>query len=278
MSPVTKSQILDLLSESAKEAAELYSDNPLDNKGRPVTPQLVRDIGSNPHYVDIVKIVLEESAGNKILDVGIAYGLYDVALKRILNVDIYGIDHPVNLKSYCRYPVEKGIPVAACDVQVQSLPYPDDFFDTVIASEIVEHLLMSPLVFFSKLHRVLKPSGKLIITTPNFASLLNIIQLMRGNNPCGAFPDAEPEKGQKILDLRVHPREYTPKEIASSLAGAGFRVSEIQTIHQTVGSATNWRFKLFNVFKRLTPNHREKIVALGVKQDPHIPVQKSLSH
>jgi hypothetical protein len=51
MPQINNGQILQLLAESAKEAADLYSDNPLDYKGRPVTPQLVRDIASNPHFL-----------------------------------------------------------------------------------------------------------------------------------------------------------------------------------------------------------------------------------
>ncbi len=45
------------------------------------------------------------------------------------------------------------------------LPFIDDSFDLVIASEIIEHVL-DPHKFVHELFRVVKPNGKLIITTP----------------------------------------------------------------------------------------------------------------
>ena len=277
MSLVKKSQILNFLAESAREASELYSDNPLDYKGHPVTPDLVQAMGNHLHYADMAKIVLENYTGEKILDVGIAYGFYGVVIKRILDVDIYGVDHPANLNSYCRYPVHKGIQVESCDLHFEDLPYPENCFDTVIASEIIEHLLISPKAFFKKLYVVLKPGGKFIITTPNFASLVNVIQIIRCVNPAASFPDDGAKNGQQILDQRVHPREYTVKEIASALEDTGFIISKIQTIREKVETNTSWRLKLLYLLMGLTPKHREKIIAVGTKQAAHFPADNNSS-
>lgn len=46
-----------------------------------------------------------------------------------------------------------------------SLPFRDNSFDCIIASEVMEHVI-SPGEFIRELTRVLKPSGKLIISTP----------------------------------------------------------------------------------------------------------------
>jgi 2-polyprenyl-3-methyl-5-hydroxy-6-metoxy-1,4-benzoquinol methylase len=50
------------------------------------------------------------------------------------------------------------------------LPYnfKDSFADTIIAGELIEHL-ENPLGFLNECHRILKPGGVLIITTPNFS-------------------------------------------------------------------------------------------------------------
>jgi len=46
-----------------------------------------------------------------------------------------------------------------------TLPFKDNTFDCIVASEIIEHVV-SPADFVKELLRVLKPSGKLIISTP----------------------------------------------------------------------------------------------------------------
>ena len=54
---------------------------------------------------------------------------------------------------------------AAVTADVYNLPFGENTFDCIAASEIMEHLC-DPLLFVQKLIYVLKPGGKLIVTTP----------------------------------------------------------------------------------------------------------------
>lgn len=52
------------------------------------------------------------------------------------------------------------------DVVTSKLPFDDNMFDVVLALDIVEHLTRDDLVF-DEIARVLKPGGRVLITTPN---------------------------------------------------------------------------------------------------------------
>jgi len=264
---INKNELFQILKRVASEAASLYSDHPLDYKGRVVTPQGVVETGLHPNNADIVEATVGNTFGERIriLDVGVAYGIYDVVLKRMFGFEVYGIDHPANMNSYCRYPIQQGIQILPCDPIYEKLPYADETFDTIIASEVVEHLLISPKVLFSKIYPLVKPGGKLIVTTPNFASLHNITLVIRGFNPAGQFPDKDFLNRKEIIDPRVHPREYTVREIEEALLDSGFKIFSIQTKTNNTTNGCSWKLKFLQFLTKFTPKHKERIVAIGVR-------------
>lgn len=67
--------------------------------------------------------------------------------------------------------------VAACPVE-------DNFFDAIIAGDLIEHLVDTD-VFLEELYRVLRPGGYLLITTPNLAWWWSRIRLLMGKVPGG---------------------------------------------------------------------------------------------
>ncbi len=87
----------------------------------------------------------------------------------------------------------------------------------MIFAEIVEHLLNDPCKVFREIRRVLKPSGTLILTTPNAARLENVTRLIGGDNIYDLYSGYGP--------YGRHNREYTCGELDRLLRFEGFAPS-----------------------------------------------------
>jgi ubiquinone/menaquinone biosynthesis C-methylase UbiE len=77
----------------------------------------------------------------------------------VVSMDI-SVRNPMQAQQ--RYPFDNHATLSA---DVYALPFATASFDCIIASEVIEHT-PDPKLFITSLLRVLKPSGRLIITTP----------------------------------------------------------------------------------------------------------------
>jgi SAM-dependent methyltransferase len=68
------------------------------------------------------------------------------------------------------------------NMEEEPFPYDDGSFDVVLFCEIIEHLLMDPLHALAEINRVLRPDGRLVVTTPNVARLGNVLAMSSGGN------------------------------------------------------------------------------------------------
>jgi 2-polyprenyl-3-methyl-5-hydroxy-6-metoxy-1,4-benzoquinol methylase len=115
---------------------------------------------------------LLDSNPENILDIGCNNGLLLSLLDQ--GIKKYGIDlleQPQLLENtidYMKHDVSTG------------LPYADDTFDVVNSSEVIEHL-METENFLQECYRVLKPGGRIVISTPNLHYWRNIIEWLKGN-------------------------------------------------------------------------------------------------
>lgn len=115
----------------------------------------------------------------KVLDVGCFNGFFMEKIKLDSpNLEVQGVDASSVAVKTCQV---KGLNVIECDVE-NVLPFPDDYFDTVVAVELIEHLADTDS-FLKEVKRVLKKDGYLILATPNFFSLARRIMTLFGVNP-----------------------------------------------------------------------------------------------
>lgn len=107
----------------------------------------------------------------------------------------------------------------------ESFPYPDESFDLVLFTEILEHLAYDPVHTMSELNRIIAPGGWLLLSTPNCASTKSFLKILLGRNP-NFYPAYNK---QRTLDR--HNREYTPGEVRQLLSVTGFTTRQFNTVN-----------------------------------------------
>ncbi len=110
----------------------------------------------------------------------------------------------------------------------KTLPFKDNTFDAVIMNEVFEHLNTNLISVVNEIKRVLKPNGKVFISTPNLRSLVGIKNfLVKGKaySCCGEIYE-EYEKIGKYGHMG-HVREYTPQELITFLNKLNFDIYKL---------------------------------------------------
>ena len=102
------------------------------------------------------------------------------------------------------------------NIEEDRFPYEDGTFDVVLFCEIIEHLLMDPVRVLAEIHRVLRPGGTLVLTTPNVCRLANVEAMVKGANIYDPYSGFGP--------YGRHNREFTRHELHQLLGFAGFDV------------------------------------------------------
>lgn len=105
------------------------------------------------------------------------------------------------------------------NVETDRFPYPDDHFDVALFCEILEHLPNDPIHTLCELHRVLRPGGVLVLTTPNATRRENLVRMLRGDNVY--------EQLSGYGTYGRHNREYTVAELEALLDGCGWDVEQV---------------------------------------------------
>jgi SAM-dependent methyltransferase len=106
------------------------------------------------------------------------------------------------------------------NVEKDAFPYANDRFDLVLFCEILEHLPTDPTQALYEIHRVLKPGGCVLLTTPNVLAWPNLWRLAVGQNTYDQYC------GYGVYGRHNH--EYTSSEVIQLLQGCGFEIVSVR--------------------------------------------------
>lgn len=121
----------------------------------------------DPAYKRRAAVILgsiDEKKDRRLLEVGCGRGFYVNTIGRLFpKLKIWGVD--LN-NDYLKKADKLDGKVKLIRADVSKLPFEDNYFDKVIASEILEHVEDDSKAL-REIFRVLRPGGRLIVTVPN---------------------------------------------------------------------------------------------------------------
>ncbi|MEM2103117.1 MAG: class I SAM-dependent methyltransferase [Candidatus Bathyarchaeia archaeon] len=159
-----------------------------------------------------------------------------------------------------RQALRKGKPQQRILTDACNLPFPDQCVDTVSCFEIIEHL-QEPHQLMREIARVLKPNGKLLVSTPNqqslFLKIQNTVHLPR-------FHDWR--------YVETHYQTFTPQTLDSLLKQYGFVITKkIRSIAFPPFKITKKSnvYKVLRVLSKVVPeDSQELLIRLAMKTKP----------
>ncbi len=129
-----------------------------------------------PWYTKAIEL-LPDITKLKVLELGSGHG----ELAKILKPQARFLTLTDHSQLYVNKLKAKGFKAIKADFN-QKLPFKSNSFDLIISLEVIEHLVQAEQ-FLSEINRILKPKGRLIISTPNIAWWGYRLFVLLGNPP-----------------------------------------------------------------------------------------------
>lgn len=158
-----------------------------------------------------------------VLDLGCGQGVLLEALASHLSAGV----HLVGVDAVSRPDGAQWTGVTA-DI-ASRLPFADNSFDAVVAGEIIEHV-PHPDLMLREIRRILTPSGRLVLSTPNMVSWANRVLVPLGIQPLFTETSSEVHLGRRWRALgqgnqvQGHLKVFSHRALQQILHRCGFTV------------------------------------------------------
>jgi len=154
---------------------------------------------------DMFVSLLSNNGYEKILDVGCGKGYFSyVTVKNVPVSNCYGVDIYNDFRQEEIKPFVKKISYK--QLKSKQFPFPSNLIDLVFSMDVIEHV-EDDYMFLSEQIRVCKSGGQIIIGTPNYWRLANILLKLFGKLH---FPR---KIGEDTYGASIHIREYSKTDL-----------------------------------------------------------------
>jgi ubiquinone/menaquinone biosynthesis C-methylase UbiE len=167
--------------------------------------------------------------GLSVLDLGCGWA-YGTHWARAIGCRVAGVDLGLDQLVWARRTLPDAAALRLVQANAKTLPFRDASFDRAISVEMLEHVFRPDRAqVLSEIARVVKPGGRIAISTPNPSSPIERVKTLavrwpalRRSLPSSCFPEAADEAAA------YHPYKYhhplTLAELVRGLTRAGFAV------------------------------------------------------
>ena len=214
------------------DGREKKENNPEKQSG---LMKIKKDEYYNNTRPDVQQLI--NSSSRVLLDVGCGTGNLAFELKNKLNAEAWGIEYNDEAAAAAEEKLDKVIPGKIEDTLNE---LPDNYFDTIIFADVLEHLI-DPYSVLEKIKGKLSPGGEVVASIPNVRHWSVVKQLLEGRWDYQEWG---------IMDS-THLRFFTRQSIQSMFNKAGYKIAGLYCV---VGKMEGLTSNLISTMKEANIN------------------------